>query len=243
VTNRVQQQYQADAVTGGQPTTDADAAALEKAVANPGAVEITDEPPRTTPPVEIPSENLTPSAGFSGQRLEANPATMMAEVSRPGPQSWIALLPDRTLRTVMLAHKPQRNGSPNYLWVAPDLRGQLQKYLKQVCVHLVFDTGGQGEPFLWIVPETAFSPYFAAVSDVLSRGPEFVRKHLFQFVLEAGARRVEIGQREWQDDDPEMVLPSRPVGQLLPEALKAERLILTTDHPVYRALTMGRRMA
>jgi hypothetical protein len=230
---------------GSPPVTNEDAAALKNAAANPGAVEIADEPPEVSagPVVEIPAENIDPDGAVSGEPLERDPAVMTVELGRPGPHSWVALFPDRVLRTVMLAHKPQRDGSPTYLWVAPDLRRELKRDLKQVRVYLVFDAGDDGECFLWITPESDFSPYHSAVSQVLAKGDAYVRTRLFRFIYDPAKRKVEVRVRDRTADDPEPVLPSRPLGQLLPEALKAERLITGTNHPVYRALTAGGRLS
>jgi hypothetical protein len=231
-------------LNGNPPARDRDGELLKEAVANPGAAEIPDDTLEVTPgpAVEIPEATLDPDGAICGERLDRDPAVMTVELGRPGPQSWVALFPDRVLRTVMLAHKPQRDGSPVYLWVAPHLQRDLKRHLKQVQVFLVFDTGGEGDCFLWVVPESSFSPYYSAASSVLARGNDFVRAKLFCFPYDQARKKVDTQVRNSADDDPPVVLPSRSVGKLLWEALKPERRIENTDHPVYQALTAGRRL-
>ena len=76
-------------------------------------------------------------------------------------------------------------------------------------------------------------------SRALSRGHEFVAAHKFRYEF-IDVKRVDVHVHDLEPDDPEPVLPSRPLSLLLPEALKAERIISAPGHPVYHQLTSGR---
>jgi hypothetical protein len=216
---------------------------LKEAVANPGSVEIADERPvMTDTVVEIPAETLDPPEGVCGQSLSRDANTMVVPLGKPSSHSWVELFADRVLTAVMLPVKQQRDGSPVYYWVAPSLRGLLKRRLRQVQVHLVYDCCGEGDCFLWLIPASEFSPYYAAMSLALAKGDEYLRKNLFQFEYRSDLKKVEVTVRARGIDDPAALLPSRPLTRLLPEALKAERLITSTSHPMYVAMTQGARL-
>jgi hypothetical protein len=218
---------------------------LKAAVANPGAVEVPDTPIQTgdVPITEIPEVNLDPDAGEGGRLVSQDPALMTVAINKPTPHIWVRFFPERTLRTVLLGYKPSVDSSPDWHYVVPELQAGLK--MSQVNVYLVADiTGGSAVPFLWIVPATEFSPYFNAVQRLLAKGVGYVRSHAFRFAkVNLKARDCDVYERDIGPDDPEPVLPSRPVGKLLPEALKTDRLIRSPSHPVYHSLTAGRKLS
>jgi hypothetical protein len=230
----------------GDSTAERDNALLREALAKPGIAEI---PPmqittQRAPVLEIPAASLDPGQGDDGEPLAIDPALMTVPIDRPGPHSWIQIFPEHMLRTVLLPYKPQKDASPEYHFVIPELQPPVQRDLKQVHVHLVFDASGPGESFLWILPESEFSPYYNAVARVLAKGDTYLRDRLFRFAkAELKKRDCDVRVRRRLPDDPDAVLPSRPISQLLPEALKTERIINTTAHPVYVALTAGGRLS
>jgi hypothetical protein len=220
-----------------------DGAQLREAMNTPGVVEITETPiePKAGPVLEIPEASL--DAGEGGDPLDQDPALMSVAIDRPGPHSWVQIFPDKVLRTVLLAYKPDSNGSPEFHYIVPELQKGLQKELKQVRIHLLFDTNGPGVPFLWIVPETNFSPYYNALMLILSKGEAYLRDHLFRFAkAELKAKTCDVRVRGRGPDDPQPILPSRPISKLLPEALKQERIITSASHPVYVSLMSGGRL-
>jgi hypothetical protein len=230
----------------GEAIADRDQALLGDALAQPGIAEI---PPaeintQPVPILEIPAANLDPGQEDAGEPLEIDPALMTVTIDRPGPHSWVQLFPERMLRTVLLGYKPQKNGSPDFHYVIPELQRPLQRDMKQVQVHLIFDAGGAGECFLWIVPESEYSPYHNAVAMIRARGDVYLRDHLFRFAkAELKKRTCDVRVRSRSSDDPVAILPSRPISQLLPEALKTDRIISSTAHPVYVVLTAGGRLS
>jgi hypothetical protein len=234
---------QARAKTPPSRNSHDDGELLQEAVTKPGAVEIPDEQPaKAGAVVEIPEEMLDPSGDVCGQSLDRDPATMTAPLGRPSPHSWNELFPELVLNTVLLPIRQQRDGAPIYHWVTPSLRGPVSRRLRQVQVHLLFDTGGEGDAFLWIVPVSEFSPYYAAVSLAIGKGAKFLRENLIQFEYRQDQKKVAVSVRPRGIDDPAAVLPSRPISKLLPEALKADRLITAPSHPVYAALVAGSRL-
>jgi hypothetical protein len=219
---------------------------LKQAVDSPGAVEVPEATIRADVQRvdEILPANLDPDAGESGTPLEQDPALITVPIDRPNPHSWNRLYPDLVLRTVLLGYRPQKNARLEYYFVTPGLQGPLKKELKQVRVHLVADVSGAGELFLWIVPETEFSPYYNAIMRVLAKGEQYVHTNLFRFPsAELSEKVCRVRVKPAGPDDPVPVLPSRPISRLLPEALKQERLITTTSHPVYMSLTAGGKVS
>jgi hypothetical protein len=228
-----------------QPPADEarDAQLLQEAVNNPGVAEIPEAEVQAGPVqiTEIPSVVLDPDSAESGQPLEQNPALMTVPLGKPSPHGWVRAYPDRFLRTVLLAYKPHRDSSPEYHYVIPELQRPLQKELKQVRVYLLSEAAPPGEFFLWIISETEFSPYHNGMMRVLAKGPEFVRSHKFLFgKAELKQRCCPLSFKGLGPDDPDPTPPSRPIPQLLPEALKQERIITSTSHPVYVSLTSGK---
>jgi hypothetical protein len=226
----------------GQP--DRDAALLKDAVANPGGDSIPEEPLTTGgADIEIPSESISPAAEPRGRRIDNDPATMVVALSKPTPNSWIQLFPDHVFDTVMYAYQPQRNQSPTYYYIEKSLRSVLrQNRFKNVRVHLVYDTNGEGEAFLWLLPLSDRSPYLAAVTEALSHGPKYVADNLFNFDYTFGQSKVHLSAEPRKPTDPVAVLPARPLGRLLREAM-GDRYVATTGHPMWPVFTMGRRLS
>jgi hypothetical protein len=193
--------------------------------------------------LEIPAASLDPCHDADGEPLVLDPALMTVTIDRPGPHSWIQMFPGLVLSTVLLPYKPRKDASPDYHYVISELQPSLLRELKQVQVHLVFDASGAGESFLWILPQTEFSPYYNAVARVLANGDTYLRDHLFRFAkAELRKRNCDVRVRDRLPDDLVANLPTRPISRLLPEALKPERIINSTNHPVYVALTAGGRL-
>jgi hypothetical protein len=220
-----------------------DAQLLQEAVNDPGVAEIPEAKAQAGPMqvTEIPSVVLDPDSAESGQPLEQDPALMTVSLGRPSPHGWVRVYPAHFLRTVLLAYKPHRDSSPEYHYVIPELQGPLQKELKQVRVYLLSEAVPAGEFFLWIVGETEFSPYHNGMMRLLAKGPEFVKAHKFLFGrAELKQRSCPLSFKALGPDDPDPTPPSRPISLLLPEALRRERIITTTSHPVYLSLTSGK---
>jgi hypothetical protein len=226
-------------------TGDQNARHLQEAVANPGVAEIPEEEIQTdTPPLlEIPEETEGPGTDESGGPVEQDPALITVSIDRPAPHAWHRLYPDRVWKGVLLAYKPKKTRPPEWYYVAPGLRKPVQKDLRPVKVYLVADVSNGGELFLWILPQSDMSPYYNAVQKIFAKGDQYVLSHVFRFPtadLEKGChpRQDPVGP-----DTPVPVLPSRPITSLLPEALKLERQILTTAHPIYQSLTAGGKVS
>jgi hypothetical protein len=214
---------------------------LKQAINAPGVKEIPPAPIQVSPkPVlEIPARDLSVDGQEGGQPLPVDPTTLVALVSRPSPHGPVRLFPDRALRAALLAYQPNRNRSPDYYYVIPELEAPMRKHLKQVRVDLVFDLVGN-ECFLWITPESDMSPYHNALMRVLSRPPEFIATHKFLFgKADLKTKSCDLQVKPLAPDDPVPLLPSRSVGVLLAEALGTERTISTTGHPVFLALAPG----
>jgi hypothetical protein len=123
------------------------------------------------------------------------------------------------------------------------LQKGLEKHLNQVRVYLVWDANGEGEAFLWIIPETEYSPYHNSMMNVLSKGEAFLRDHLFRFdKADLKKKACGVPFKARTPDDPAPILPARPISALLPEALKQEHIISSKSHPVYVSLTSGGRL-
>jgi hypothetical protein len=217
---------------------------LKEAVANPGTLEVPEQvAPAAKTVAEIPEASFDPARNAGGKRLDADTATMTPPLDRVRPHGWNQVFPERTLKTVLLPWREQRDDAPTYHYVIPELQGPLKRWLREVRVYLMFDTCGEGQAFLWIVLASANSPYFVAMNQVEAKGPKFLRENLFQFEFRQDSRRVAVSFRPRDPDDPGAVLPSRPVGKLLPEALGPERIITDPAHPVYVKVTAGSRLS
>jgi hypothetical protein len=164
---------------------------LREAVQNPGTREIPEVvvQPGAGPTLEIPAVAKGASRADSGKSGGRNPDLMGVPISRPGPHNWLVFYPERMLRTELLGHKPDRDRSADWHYVAPELQWAVQRDLKPVHVHLVYDTSGGGSSFLYIVPESDFSPYFNTLQQILSEEEASVRDHVFRILApEKGAR-------------------------------------------------------
>jgi hypothetical protein len=216
---------------------------LQEAVANPGSAEIPEEPPESpTADYTIPEEEPGPADDARGELLDSDPALMTVQLGKPSPQSWVQLSPRLVYRPRLLAYKERRDSSAEYYWVPPSLRRPLRRWVNSVFALLVFDTAGDGESFLWVVPQSSMSPYYAKISVALSKGEKFCSENLFCFEYLRDSRRVSLRYTPRTPDDPAAVWPSRPLGQLLYEALGPDRRIEATTHPVYSKLTAGGRL-
>jgi hypothetical protein len=204
---------------------------------------------------EIPERELNPAGGRvteignrvledaddGGVPVAIDPAILTVTIQRPTEFSWVKLFPDRMLSTPLLAYKATSDSAPDYYYVVPELEGPVRSYLKQVNVHVVWDAGGAGTAYLWLIPQSTFSPYYNTMQRALALGPQFIESHLFNFgKANLKAKICPLKQRDPRPSDPTEVLPSRPVSQLLPEALGADRIITSTDHPIYLAIAAGR---
>jgi hypothetical protein len=222
-----------------------DAELLKDAVEHPGSKGIPDEAPEVSdkPNVGIPAESLDAGAEVLGEDLDRDPSTMSVGLDRPGPDSWVHMAIDRMLPVLMFPYKRKRTDAPTYYYIdRGQLRDKVQRRLQLVNVHLLFDVGGEGDAFLWVVPTSEFSPYNAAVNRALSRGKQYVAEHLFNFEYVQNTRKVNLRVRLPLDDDAAVVLPTRETGILLEEALGPERYIRDANHSMYRILTAGSRL-
>jgi hypothetical protein len=224
--------------TNGHPTP---AQQVRDAIAKPGTIVI---PERNLNPASIPVPEIAPrvlgNTPDGGSPMPVNPALLVVPIGRPTEFSWVRLYPKRMLSTALLPYKPGPNESPDYHYVPAELEGLLLQYLKQVHVHLVWDASGTGSCYLWIIPQSTYSPYYVTMQRALATGDEFVDTHLFNFgKANLKAKSCPLKHRDPRSTDPAVLLPSRPVGQLLPEALGPDRLITSTAHPIYVALTAG----
>jgi hypothetical protein len=233
--------------TPDTPPEDArDAQLLREAVQNPGTVEIPEAILTTEPKlvVEIPEAVLDPNEGSTGEPLVLEPALMSIRLDRPGPLTWVEVLPKHFLRTVLLDYQPDRSGGHDYYYVAPPLQKAVRGHLKQVRIQMLFDVGNGGEAFLWAVLESDRSPYFNTLQTVLAKGPEFLRNHIILFgKVDLKAKKCDPLFDTRAADHPATILPSRPIQQLLPEALKQDHIITSPSHPVFVAMTKGRRLS
>jgi hypothetical protein len=221
-----------------------DAELLKQAMDNPGVAEMPEEEIQTdTPPLlEIPEETGGPDADESGEDVEQDPALITVPIDRPAPHAWHRLYPDRVWKGVLLAYKPKKTRSAEWYYVTKELRKPVQKDLRPVRVHLVADVSG-GELFLWILPQSDMSPYFNAIMKIFAKGDQYVCEHLFRFPTADLEKGCNPRQKPVGPDDVVPVLPSRPLSVLLPEALRQERQILTTAHPIYQSLTAGGKVS
>jgi hypothetical protein len=217
---------------------------VRDALANPGVVEIPERKidPAAVHVTEIGARVLE-DADDGGTPVGMDPALIVVPLGRPTEFSWVRLYPARMLSTPLLPYKASPGDPPNYHFIQPELEAPLRQYLRQVNVHLVWDASGPGECFLWLVPQSTYSPYYITLQRALALGPEFVATHLFNFgKANLRAKSCPLKQREPHPNDPIVLLPSRPLSQLLPEALGPDRWITSTSHPVYVALTAGSRV-
>jgi hypothetical protein len=228
----------------GQADTDQDrhdADQLKKALETPGVVEIPETKPNPgpVPVLEIPTARLDVDADEAGNPLPVDPALLVAKIDRPSPHGWIRLFVDHVLETTLLSYQPIRNRTGEYLYVIPELQAPLREHMRQVRVTLVFDLAAN-EPFLWITPESDLSPYHNALMRIFSQPPEFIATHKFLIgKCDPKGKKCKLKSNPLGPNDPEPILPSRPLGKLLAEALGAERIINSTGHPTYQALMTG----
>jgi hypothetical protein len=219
---------------------------LHEAVTHPGAEPIVEErlEPGKGDVREIVEERLEP--GDAGTPVEMDPALITVETDKPGPHSWIQVFSALKLTTILLAYRPQRNRSADFYFIAKELRESVKKDLRNVLVLLVADVNGDGTLFLWLIPETPYSPYYNSVMQILALGKATLDAEVFRFEkIEAGSRvrQCPMRHRLRTPDDPTPILPSRPIGRLLYEALKlAGRVIEDTAHPVYVSLASGSKL-
>jgi hypothetical protein len=227
-----------------------DAGLLREAVDNPGSVEPPDDEIRERPDggeevvTEVPERTLDNED--PGTPLTVPPELMTVRLSKPTPHIFLQLYPDRVLKTALLAYHPTRDSSPEYYHVAEKLEGAVKRHMKNVLVLLVADMNASGEPFLWVVPRSDLSPYYNAISAVLARGDAALKDYVFRFDrpdLKGRAKTCPVHLRLRTEEDPKPILPSRRIGVLLFEALGSDRVIRTTDHPVYHSLTSGGTLA
>jgi hypothetical protein len=213
---------------------------VQEAIDNPGVAEI---PERQLNPgglqvTEIPQRMLE-DADDGGVPVPIDPALLVVPISRPTEFSWLRLHPERTLMTPLLAYKTTPDASPEYHYVVPELETMVRQYLKQVAVHLIWDAGGAGSAYLWILPANSYSPYFATMQRALAMGAQFVASHYFNIgKANVKQKSCPLKHRLPRPDDPTVLLPSRPVSQLLAEAL-GDRIIASTAHPIYQSLAAG----
>jgi len=242
--------HEPDPLANGRPGTDVARGGDDMAEAGRLVRESIDGPP--LPPIlerqlnadgvrvtEI-GERILEGEDDGGTAVPVDPAILTVTISRPTEFSWVRLFPARKLSVPLLPYKTTRDSVPDPHYVIPELEAPVRSYLKQFEVHLVWDAGGAGTAFLWLVPRSPLSPYYNALNRALALGDKFVASHLFSFgKADLKTKTCLLKQRSPKPNDPTEVLPSRHLSLLLPEALGADRIISSTSHPVYMALTAG----
>jgi hypothetical protein len=176
-----------------------------------------------------------------GTAVPVDSALLTVSIMRPTEFSWVKLFPKRKMTVPLLPYKSANESIPDHHYVIPELEAPVRTYLKQFDVYLVWDAGGAGTAYLWLVPRSPHSPYYNAVQRALALGDEFVETHLFNFgKANLKTKTCPLKQRDPKPSDPTEVLPSRPLSLLLPEALGPDKIISSTGHPVYVAIAAGR---
>jgi hypothetical protein len=218
---------------------------VRDAIAKPSVPEIV---PRTLNPsggrvTEIGARTKGEAPDDGSRPVVIDPAMMMAPISKPSEFSWLRLFPERTLTTLLLAYKVTQDSSADFYYVTEELEAPVSQFLKEVEVHLCWDANDKGFSFLWIFPRSSFSPYYNTMARALAMGKEFVDGHLFRFgKASIKSKTCSLEERLPRPTDPTMVVPTRSVSKLLPEALGLDRCITTATHPVYASVTAGRRV-
>jgi hypothetical protein len=233
------------AIANGEQVTPQDVAQLKEALADPGG-EAVPEVKLTEGPVtvmEVPEATLKPDEEDAGQPLEQDPAIMTVQLGRPTPSTWVQFHPGKSMICDLLAYQASRNSSPEYHFVADArLAKRFGKRMRQVTAYLCNDAEHPDDVFLWLVTRSEMSPYHNAIASVLGRGEAFIRKHsVLFFDVDMQKKKCSIDHRPL-DPDLEPVLPTRPIGRLLYEALGADRVIKDSNHPIAKKLLGGRRL-
>jgi hypothetical protein len=218
---------------------------LSKAISNPGTVKIeergvtTDEVPITT----IPERHDDPSEAHIGHELQIDAKLLTCSLDKPNPQIWFVWHHKRTLRTMLVQYKPTSKNSAEWYYIIPSLEQHVRSALKPVNVHLLHNIAEGGEPFLWVVHISEFSPYHNAMAKIASKGDAHIESNVFCLELPRGARMCSIRDDLRSPEDANITIPPRPVADLLAEALgSTDRIIKDASHPIFVSLTRGRRM-
>lgn len=186
----------------------------------------------------VPRENLDDGLdeGTEIDLLSSQPK----KIRRPDRREWIAVSPDSELTTRLLLHKPKADGvEVEHYYVHEDLRGPILDELKlaRVFVFYSFKTRTHS---LWIVNVTLENSWYESMQLLFKQPQDFFAKNAIRVSSDKANSRYRV---RWKPLPCEVTWPLKETGELLGEALGADRFITSADHPVYRDLIEGKELS
>jgi len=151
-------------------------------------------------------------------------------------REWIALSPASELTTRLLLHKPKVDGIEiEHYYVDMTLRAPILDELKQVRVFVFysFTTRAHG---LWIVNVTLVNSWYESLRQLFRQPQDFFAQNAIRVISDKPNSRYRVRRKPLPS---EVTWPQQETGELLAEALGADRFIRTADHPIYRDLIEG----
>lgn len=187
----------------------------------------------------VPAEDLDLDDG--GMDLDFA-QQMLAVVRRPDPQRWFALINGywMTTRLLPVASKTSEFGTDWY-FVDPAARSTIRQYLKGVMVCPCFLVHARVWS-IWIIPISS-TKWWSGVEPLFRQGPEFYAENVFRVLADRSHGCYHIRHEPISELLSPATMPvpqTRPVSELLAEALGNSWFIDRVDHKVIRDLTRGK---
>ena len=231
-----------DGLTGG-PRARSDARKLDGPAStrfDPAAMEEAEE--ATT----IPDEKIVvgnggimsiPREDFDDDDVSEELGGSRVRIRKPGKREFFILNPALEWPTKLLVHKPKGPDSmeEELYWVSKALRESIRGELKAVRVFLIYSVSARRFA-LWVVKVTLGNDWYESLQDrLLRKPPDYFTTYEVCVKPDKESSRYRVLRRPRSVKV--IAWPTRPIGDLMAEALGQSHIISTPDHPLYIDLT------
>jgi len=189
----------------------------------------------------LPAKFIIPDEGddelLDEQEMDVE-GGMAISIRRPGKHEFFKLNLASLFITHMLLHKPNPEAmDESLLYVPKGLRGRLTQDLRPVRFYLCH-SNSSGRFFIWPV-KVSDTDWYHSLEVLFRKQPDFFLGNAVRIKADK-----EIGRyRIYANPDPKAVeWPTRPMAELVTEAIGHHNIIDSATHPIYVELTSGEEL-
>lgn len=158
------------------------------------------------------------------------------KIRKPGRREWIILNRASEWVTRMLLHKERPDAiETEYYYVDKSLRDRIHDELKEVRFFPYYSLNAKTFALL-PVHVTADNSWYECIAQLFKQPVEFFSQNAIRIMSDKANSRYRV---KYKSADNKIVWPTKTTGELLGEAIGADKFIRSADHPIYRDLVDG----
>lgn len=160
---------------------------------------------------------------------------MNIKLRKPGVHEKFKLSPASLFVAYMLYYKPNPEGmGESIFYVVSGLRERLVQYMRKVEFYLCYSFATK-QFFLWPV-KVSNTNWYHWLKTQLQKPPEIFQNNAIRVEANQMLGRYQV---KAYPNDADVVWPTKPMNELVTEAIGMENIISSSDHLIYKELTSG----